>query len=203
MPDYSFNRNLLKKRLRKGIGLQILILKALEQGLPEKNPITAYEIQSKIFKLTESFWKPSPGSIYPILEDLAKKKFILVEKRENKDHYSLTQNGKNILDQILSYKLLMDVFMFTRLYDTFDRDSIIIPTEIPQLEQQIQQVVSMMGDFVAQEGFELDNIREHITKIELEIRKEKTQDLIGGIDNYIHLLQFLKEKIIEQLDTLS
>jgi len=48
--------------------------------------------------------KPSPGSIYPILEDLKEKKFISCKELKNKKVYSITKSGKDFLKQALELK---------------------------------------------------------------------------------------------------
>jgi DNA-binding PadR family transcriptional regulator len=189
--------------LKQGFGLRILILKVLEYEFFEKNSLTAYEIQSKIYKMTFSFWKPSPGSIYPVLEELSEKGFTKIEKRENKDYYTLTQKGVDTFHQILSYKLFTDLCMNTLLYDKIDPSKVNILTEIPQLNQQMDQMTSMVGSFAEQQGIELEKISEHISRIEKEIQKEKISEIVEGIDKYIQLLGLFKEKFSEQLDVLN
>lgn len=197
MSDSNFNGNQWKKRLKQGFGLRVLILKTLDDGFAdEKKSYTAYEIQSFIHRMTFLFWKPSPGSIYPILEDLVNNEQVSVE-RQDKDYYMLTQKGHDVFQQILSFKLLTDIAM-TNLYKTFDRQSLIIPTELPQLKQQMQQMASLIGDFAQQEGISMDNIHEHISGIEMEFRKEKAHEVIEGIDNYIQILQHVKTGIEKQ-----
>ncbi|MHA2328556.1 MAG: PadR family transcriptional regulator, partial [Candidatus Hodarchaeales archaeon] len=127
MSDSAFNGSKWKNQFKQGIGLRILILKVLNANYNLKNPLTAYEIQSAISEMTFSFWKPSPGSIYPILSELSGKRFVIVDKRENKDYYSLTREGEETFNQILSFKLMADLFMSARLYENFDLNSIQIP----------------------------------------------------------------------------
>lgn len=197
----AINGTRWKKQLRQGISLRLLILKVLESIYHENTTYTAYDIQNKIYKLTYSFWKPSPGSIYPILEELSQKGFVSVENRENKDHYALTTNGKEIFHQILALKLIIHVVMHTRLYDTFNPTSIQLPTKNFQFTQQFQQMASMVGTFAEQEGINLERIREYLSGIELEIQKEAIRDFIKGIDNYTQLLTIFKEKLKQELET--
>ena len=163
MSDPFFNGDQWKKRLKQRFGLRVLMLKTLDDGFTEEKTYTAYEILSIIHKMTFFIWKPSPGSIYPILEDLVNKEMVSVEKHD-KDYYKLTQKGHDVFQQILSFKLLTDIAM-TNLYKTFDHRSVILPTEIPQLMQQMQQMASMIGDFAEQEGISMDKIHEHISTV--------------------------------------
>ena len=103
MSDPVFEIENLESRLKRTFGLRALILKVLEEVyMNDKQALTAYEIQNGIFEATGTFWKPSPGSIYPILEELVTENFVEVSKIDNKDRYSLTKVGKETFTNILS-----------------------------------------------------------------------------------------------------
>ncbi|MCL2690721.1 MAG: PadR family transcriptional regulator [Candidatus Bathyarchaeota archaeon] len=89
----------LKESQRGYIRIAILILL-------NKNPHHGYEIMKSLNELTNGFWKPTAGGIYPILQDLEKFECIkgewdLSTKRARKT-YVITSNGKTVLDQIMS-----------------------------------------------------------------------------------------------------
>lgn len=44
--------------------------------------------------------KPSPGYIYPLLNDLKTKKFIKEKKSKNKNIYSITDSGRKLLKEL-------------------------------------------------------------------------------------------------------
>ena len=73
--------------------LRLLILKLLKES--EK---TGYDLIKIIEK--ETGWKPSPGSIYPVLNELAKKNLIKVREEGRKKIYILTSKGLNELNKI-------------------------------------------------------------------------------------------------------
>ncbi len=54
-----------KHRFKTGF-LKLAILRLLAE-----RPMHGYEIMKEIERITESDWKPSPGSIYPALKELA------------------------------------------------------------------------------------------------------------------------------------
>ncbi len=63
--------------------------------LSEK-PTHGYEIIKKIKEKT-GFWKPSPGTIYPILKSMVEKKLIKeIKTNDTKIKYKLTLKGKKI-----------------------------------------------------------------------------------------------------------
>lgn len=74
---------------------------------------SGYYLIKKIGELTGK--KPSPGYIYPLLNDLLKKKFLTVKKQDRKKIYSLTKIGKiyiknSLKQQKTSFNSLFKVF---------------------------------------------------------------------------------------------
>jgi DNA-binding PadR family transcriptional regulator len=69
------------------------------EALNEK-PMSGSEIMEQIQKQTGSFWKPSPGSIYPLLAWLQDNEYIKELPSENGlKRYELTQSGKGLLEE--------------------------------------------------------------------------------------------------------
>ncbi|MBD3303560.1 hypothetical protein GF343_00280 [Candidatus Woesearchaeota archaeon] len=77
--------------------LKLLVLKALD-----KKPLSGYALMKFIEEKIGS--KPSPGSIYPVLNDLTKKNFVSCKKDGRKKIYSLTKDGKEHLKIIDMHK---------------------------------------------------------------------------------------------------
>jgi len=75
----------------KGI-LKLLILKELE-----KSDATGYELIKRIS--TKTCKKPSTGSVYPLLRELANSGFLDVRVEGNKKIYSLSQKGRYVLEE--------------------------------------------------------------------------------------------------------
>jgi DNA-binding PadR family transcriptional regulator len=71
------------------------VLEALSQ-----KPMSGSELMESIERHTGGFWKPSPGSIYPLLSWLQDNGYIKELPVENGlKRYELTENGKSLLDE--------------------------------------------------------------------------------------------------------
>jgi DNA-binding PadR family transcriptional regulator len=69
------------------------------EAMNEK-PMSGSELMEEIEKHTGGFWKPSPGSIYPLLAWLQDNGYIKELPSENGlKRYELTQNGKALLEE--------------------------------------------------------------------------------------------------------
>ncbi|MFA5259273.1 MAG: PadR family transcriptional regulator [Candidatus Pacearchaeota archaeon] len=76
--------------------LKIIVLKLLY-----KEDLTGYGLINQIKDKT-GFWKPSPGSIYPLMNELSKKGLVKVKKVKNQKVYSITLKGKTVFDRLKS-----------------------------------------------------------------------------------------------------
>lgn len=56
-----------------------------------QSPKNGAEIMDDIEKLTWGHWRPSPGSVYPLLDELIQEGVV---KKRNDGKYELTQTGK-------------------------------------------------------------------------------------------------------------
>jgi len=73
--------------------LKLMILRILKDGA-----MNGYELMKTIAKKTGS--KPSAGSIYPLLEELRKKRIVQVKSMKRKKIYTLTKTGKLQLNDV-------------------------------------------------------------------------------------------------------
>ncbi len=60
-----------------------------------RSPRNGAEIMDEIETMTQGWWRPSPGSVYPVLEDLTKEG--LISKRED-GKYELTTKGRDSIE---------------------------------------------------------------------------------------------------------
>ena len=70
------------------------------ESLGEK-PMSGSEIMDEIEKRTNGHWKPSPGSVYPLLSWLQDNGFVkeLPTDQNGLKRYQLTEKGMNLLDE--------------------------------------------------------------------------------------------------------
>lgn len=79
-------------------------------GVLEKGPANGIEIINSINEMSHGWWKPSPGSIYPLLQSLCEEKII--KKRQNgkyeistryKSEFGLIDETEEIVSRIEGY----------------------------------------------------------------------------------------------------
>ncbi len=99
------------------------------EALSEK-PMSGSEIMEQIQKQTGSFWKPSPGSIYPLLAWLQDNSYVKELPSENGlKRYELTPSGKELFSEqeTIRNKVREEVgFMPGQFFDNFTSN---IPSE--------------------------------------------------------------------------
>lgn len=75
--------------------LKIFVLKELN----EKGK-SGYELM-RDFELSTGLKKPSPGTMYPLLNDLLEKELLKVSKSSNKKIYSISKKGETVLARLM------------------------------------------------------------------------------------------------------
>lgn len=67
-----------------------------------KGPMYGYELLKALRKAFDGTWVPKTGSLYPALKRLQEHGLIVTEERDGKDYYSLTDEGRDWLDEHLA-----------------------------------------------------------------------------------------------------
>ncbi|MBI0584231.1 MAG: PadR family transcriptional regulator [Methanomassiliicoccus sp.] len=78
--------------------LKLAILRMVSES-----PMHGYGMMKEIERISEHTWKPSPGSIYPALQELQRSGYILQETVGRKRVYRITERGDAILEAALSH----------------------------------------------------------------------------------------------------
>ncbi|MDG7038650.1 MAG: PadR family transcriptional regulator [Nitrososphaerota archaeon] len=91
------------------------LLEAYLLSLCSRYPISGTEALRNIERLTEGEWKPSPGSIYPLIKRL-KRRGLIMELEGGQKTYIITDDGR--LQQMEIVKQLeVELRVFNRLFD--------------------------------------------------------------------------------------
>lgn len=131
--------------------LKYSVLKLLKQ-----KPLSGSEIMTKIEENTEGQYKPSPGSVYPLLSWLQEKGYTKeIESEEpNIKRYSLTEAGENFLQEYTKRReQIQDRFT------TFRPPFLIFPWNKPY-SKKTKQLFDAGKDFIKTSRKLLTNINE-------------------------------------------
>jgi DNA-binding PadR family transcriptional regulator len=102
--------------------IQVLILLQLR-----KKPMYGYEILKSLRERFADTWEPKTGTVYPALRSLETKGFVQTQLKAEKEVYSLTDKGNEILKDVggLLEGNLQFAGKFYRLLPHFHRERII------------------------------------------------------------------------------
>ena len=107
----------------KRIFLKFLVLKTIGD-----KPTHGYEIIQSIERKSNGRWTPSSGSIYPALDLLESRGWIISEDLDRRKVYTITSEGRIALDQMIrkwhdqvkEIALIFDAFMERKSWDAAD-----------------------------------------------------------------------------------
>ncbi len=176
-------------------GLDILVLSIIENY----DGISGYDLARKINKKFNKLWHASPGTIYPLLNRLAKKGFIemevIIKNNRNIKLYRITESGQIRLKEVLKNNLEPSINTLGEFLRT------IVQTWIPNEDS----IHSMMSCFpynrehshrsIDTEDYSIRNI-ERVKRIlgELNFSKSRISKRMDHIDERIsHLEELLSD----------
>jgi len=145
------------------------------EALSEK-PMSGSELMEEIEKHTGGFWKPSPGSIYPLLSWLQDNGYIKELPTENGlKRYELTQSGKALLEEQkkIRQKFREEAgFMPGQFFDSF------LPKISPEKTGEIRTSMKRLAMAMFQMGNTLrDNYSEQALSEALHVVDETSRKL--------------------------
>jgi DNA-binding PadR family transcriptional regulator len=83
-------------------------LKIIVMDKLKNKSLSGYDLTKQIYESTS--WKPSFGSIYPLLKELLSQKLVTVKTISRKKIYSLSKQGEKVLsDAIIAEKNISEV----------------------------------------------------------------------------------------------
>jgi DNA-binding PadR family transcriptional regulator len=86
-----------------GHGFKTGFLKLMLLKLISKGPSHGYALMEGIENHTHKDWKPSPGSIYPALQELERKRLVRFERKGRQKIYHITPEGETVLKQAVDH----------------------------------------------------------------------------------------------------
>jgi DNA-binding PadR family transcriptional regulator len=84
-----------KKRKRFRLG----DVRAAVLGLLAEQPMHGYQLIQEIAERSGGVWQPSPGSIYPVLQQLEDEGLVLIEQTEGRKVANLTEAGRAYVEE--------------------------------------------------------------------------------------------------------
>ncbi len=119
-------------RMRRG-AMRGLLLAGLLDG-----PAHGYELMSRLEERTGGSWRPSPGSVYPMLQQLEDEGLVKLSEQDGRKTYELTEQGRSEADP----EVLGDFAENTAA----GADKRAVAMEMKQLHLAIRQVLSAGED---------------------------------------------------------
>jgi DNA-binding PadR family transcriptional regulator len=126
-------------------GLRMAIVTMLASS-----PKNGVELMDEIERMTQGWWRPSPGSVYPVLEQLAKDGMI--RKRED-GRYELTEKASDELEG-----------SFGHAFGRRERS-------VKEMFDEVSGLVSYMEELVRSDPSKLKDYREQLQTLSDRITK--------------------------------
>jgi DNA-binding PadR family transcriptional regulator len=80
-------------------------------SLLAEQPMHGYQIIQEIERRSHGAWKPSPGSVYPTLQQLEDEGLVRAEEQEGRRVYRLTEDGQRVTaEKAQEYAGMWDAF---------------------------------------------------------------------------------------------
>jgi DNA-binding PadR family transcriptional regulator len=121
-------------------------LKFMILSLLQEKPMYVYEIIKSINAKTNGLYKPSTGSIYPILRGLIKQGYVKVEEKDGKKIYSLTEEGRKKFEEIKAEKdLIRNNPVKKKLVDSLFEIGLVIYNNRDKLDdQKVEKILDII-----------------------------------------------------------
>lgn len=186
----------LKDR-KKALGLPILLLKLFDNASCGNLSLTASSIQDKLHEMTFYAWKPSPGSIYPIIKELTEKGLIeqctedentSTTKQTRSPSYSITELGRKTLQHNLTRNLVLSAYMFSSIYSNFKLDKSLLFKRSKTEEEMLKNFKSTIPEFVLPTD---------------ELERRILENNIAQFSNLIELFKSVREALEEKLEEIG
>ncbi len=72
-----------------------------------------YQIMNELAERTNGVWQPSPGSVYPVLQQLTDEGLVAYEQSDGRKVFSLTSDGEKVVAEMSSETPVWEQFLGT------------------------------------------------------------------------------------------
>ncbi len=138
------------RRMRRGM-VPDLVLAALLAG-----PAHGYELMDRLESFTGGNWRPSPGSVYPLLQMFEDKGVVESHEAEGRRVFSLTTSGRKQAEQADQRRVSEVALTFPP--DSRDRSNSQnsqLRTEMQQLEAASHQIATLANPGQVEQAVEI------------------------------------------------
>ncbi|BCS93826.1 hypothetical protein L3N51_00574 [Metallosphaera sp. J1] len=135
-------------------GLRFVILFSLNES-----PKNGIEIMKEIEEMTKGWWRPSPGSLYPMLAKMSQEGFI---RRREDGKYELTEIGKDEIEIIRQRMAVMSSFK-----ESMRRE----PSSPEEIIEEIEFYVDYLEDLKRNDPGKLSMISDRIKRLSERLMK--------------------------------
>jgi len=150
------------RKLKRGV-LKFMVLEALST-----KPMYAYEIIKYIYEKFNGLYKPSPGSIYPILKNMIKRNMVEVKEIDGKKIYEITELGRS---------------EFLKLRENYK--------DVYPVDPNSKAIVSMLFDI----GFLVYKYRKLLTQEDFKIIRDMLISCKENIQNFLESVSIVRKRM--------
>ena len=133
-------------------------LKTLVLYLLRGQPKTGMDVINSVEEMTLGFWRPSPGSVYPLLKRMVGEGLLETVEINGRQAYRLTERGRRELESHLGHDLAWRPGPRT------------LKEALGELEANIEYIVDMVASGERLEEGEKERIRRLVDRLEAVIR---------------------------------
>lgn len=119
--------------------------------LLSNKPMNGSDIMEEIAEQTKGRWKPSPGTIYPLLRSLAQEEFL---SKEKDGRYYITDKGRNENDMLGIGKSLIESQKSRRIGHTLEQIESLADNlekehfEAGEYRERMEELANRFDDFI-------------------------------------------------------
>ena len=116
----------------------------------KERPMTGMDVMRELERMTLGFWRPSPGTIYPLLKLLEKEGLVYHEEKDGRKVYKLTKKGEEVAKEVAA------LLPAKTLEDIVDR---------------FESLTSYLQDYVAEHGTLPEDLKDRLRRVLEDLEK--------------------------------